>query len=248
VNEELHLSIVIPAYNEQDRLPATLERLANFLAQQSYSAEVIVVDDGSTDATREVVKTAMERYPFLGLICAPHRGKGHTVRQGMLAARGRYVIFCDADLSMPPELINAFPHALEDQAQVAIATREGVGSRRIGEPGYRHVMGRVFNLIVQLLAVRGFRDTQCGFKGFTRESARAIFTRQKIDGFGFDVEVLYLARKLGYRVVEIPIDWYYQPSSRVDPLRDTMRMFRDVLQVRWNDLMGRYGSDDAVRD
>lgn len=234
------LSLVVPAYNEQGRLPATLKRMRGFLSCQSFTYEVLVVDDGSADGTAAVVEEAMPSFPGLRLLREPHRGKGHAVRQGMLAARGRYVMFCDADFSMPVEEVVRFPEAMGNRHQIAIASREVKGARRIGEPRHRHLMGRVFNLIVRLLAVPGLQDTQCGFKCFTRGAAREIFSRQVIDGFGFDVEVLYLARKLDIGITEVPISWYYSPSSRVDPIRDTMRMFRDVLEVRSNDRKGLY--------
>jgi len=237
------ISLIVPAYNEQSRLPTSLEKMRSFLARQPFTCEVLVVDDGSRDRTPDVVKEAMARFPQLRLLQEPHGGKGRAVRQGVLAARGRYVMFCDADLSMPVEEVPKFPKALEDgRYQIAIASREVAGARRIGEPWHRHLMGRVFNLIVRLLAVPGLQDTQCGFKCFTREAAGEIFRRQVIDGWGFDVEVLYIARKLGIGITEVPIDWYYSPSSRIDPIRDTIRMFNEVLLVRANDRRGVYDS------
>jgi len=233
------LSIVIPAYNEAERLPATLDQLASFLRGEDYTAEIIVVDDGSTDGTIAVARDAVVE-PGVQIIAAPHRGKGAAVRQGMLAARGQARLMCDADLSMPAHEIPKLIAALAAGADVALATREGSGARRVGEPELRHLMGRVFNLLVRLLAVPDLNDTQCGFKAFTAASAEALFGRATIDGFGFDVEVLYLARKRHLRLAEVPIAWYYQPSSRVSPLRDTIRMVRDVLRVRWNDWRGRY--------
>lgn len=234
------ISLVVPAYNEQSRLPGTLEKMRAFLARQSFNYEVLVVDDGSADGTAALVEEAIPGFPGLGLLREPHRGKGHAVRQGMLAARGQYVMFCDADFSMPVEEVVRFPAAMAGGYQIAIASREVKGARRIGEPPHRHLMGRVFNLIVRLLAVPGLQDTQCGFKCFTQEAARKIFRLQVIDGFGFDVEVLYIARKMGVGITEVPISWYYSPSSRVDPIRDTLRMVNDVLQVRANDRRGLY--------
>ncbi len=237
------MSLVIPAYNEQGRLPATLEKLRAFLKKAPFSLEVLVVDDGSLDGTAALVEEVAPSIPGLKLLREPHRGKGHAVRQGMLAAGGRYVMFCDADFSMPVEEVPLFPKAMEKGFQVAIGSREVRGARRIDEPWHRHLMGRVFNLMVRFLAVPGLQDTQCGFKAFTYEAVQQIFRRQVIDGFGFDVEVLYLARKLGLPVTEVPISWYYSPSSRVDPIRDTLRMINDVLTVRSNDRKGLY---DAV--
>ncbi|MCL4534030.1 MAG: glycosyltransferase family 2 protein [Bacteroidetes bacterium] len=235
-----YLSLVVPAYNEQGRLPATLEKMQAFLTSQQFRYEALIVDDGSTDGTAAIVEGAMPDFPGLRLLKEPHRGKGHAVRQGMLAASGRYLMFCDADFSMPVEEVVRFPEAMGSSYQIAIASREVRGARRIGEPSHRHLMGRVFNLIVRVLAVPGLQDTQCGFKCFTREAAREIFARQVIDGFGFDVEVLYIARKMHLGITEVPISWYYSPSSRVDPVRDTIRMMRDVLEVRSNDRRGVY--------
>ena len=233
------LSIVIPAYNEAERLPATLVQLGSFLHGEDYRAEIVVVDDGSTDGTLSVAREAAPEPP-VALIAAPHAGKGAAVRRGMLAAAGQVRLMCDADLSMPAGEIPKLLAALAGGADVAVATREGAGARRVGEPYLRHLMGRVFNLLVRVLTVPGLHDTQCGFKAFTAASAEALFCRATIDGFGFDVEILYLARKRGLRLVEVPIAWYYHPSSRVSPLRDTIRMVRDVLRVRWNDWLGRY--------
>jgi dolichyl-phosphate beta-glucosyltransferase len=237
------LSIVIPAYNEAERLPATLTQLGAFLRGEGYPAEVVVVDDGSTDGTPAVARAAIATSPVhvpVRVIEAPHAGKGAAVRRGMLAAGGQVRLMADADLSMPAHEIPKLLAALAGGVDVALATREGTGARRVGEPYLRHLMGRVFNLLVRLLAVPGLHDTQCGFKAFTAASAEALFHRSTIDGFGFDVEVLYLARQRGLRLAEVPIAWYYQPSSRVSPLRDTIRMVRDVLRVRWNDWRGRY--------
>lgn len=240
MSERPYLTIVIPAYNEQLRLPGSLERLREYLDRQGYGYEVLVVDNGSSDATPEVAAAAAEQWSQFRCISIAQRGKGIAVKTGALAAKGERLMFCDADLAMPVEEIARFLPPLE-RAEVAIATREGAGSRRVGEPEYRHLMGRVFNLLVRLLAVPGFQDTQCGFKAFTRASAEAIFPRLTITGFGFDVELLYLARKYGLRVVEIPIVWYFQADSRVEPVRDTLRMLRDLARIRWNDLRGRYG-------
>jgi glycosyltransferase involved in cell wall biosynthesis len=236
-----HLSVVIPAYNEERRLPPTLDTLCSHLERAGIRYEVIVVDDGSADATAATLERAARRHPHLRVIRAPHRGKGHAVRTGMLAARGDFVLFSDADLSVSVEQMVTFPAALDDRVQVAIASREGPRARRHGEPAYRHLMGRVFNLVVQALAVPGVQDTQCGLKCFSRDSAQAIFRRLTIDGFGFDVEALFVARRLGYRVREVPVEWRSVPQSRVDPLRDTLRMFGDVLRVRLNAWRGVYG-------
>lgn len=234
------LSLVIPAYNEESRLPATLTRISEALEARGEPYEVLVVVNGSTDRTEDVVKAASERDSDIRLIVTPLPGKGRAVKIGIMAARGDRIVFADADLSTPIEEVIGLTERLDARHQVVIASREGTGARRTGEPYVRHLMGRVFNLVVQGLAVRGIQDTQCGFKAFTRAAAEDVFRRQQITGFGFDVEVLYLARKLRYGIREVPVTWAYAASSRVDPLRDTIRMFRDVLAVRLNDLRGLY--------
>jgi dolichyl-phosphate beta-glucosyltransferase len=234
------LSIVVPAYNEGRRLPETLPRVLDFVQTREYSSEVIVVDDGSTDSTAGVAEEIAGNAAFVRLIRNEHRGKGYAVKTGALAAEGDYVFLCDADLSMPiEEVTNFLPPALEGY-DVAIGSREVEGARRYDEPAMRHLMGRVFNTLVRLLAVRGFQDTQAGFKCFTREAAREMFPYQTMDGFGFDVEILFIAQKSGLRIVEVPINWYYMRNSRVSPLRDSVRMVREILQVRLNDWRGLY--------
>jgi glycosyltransferase involved in cell wall biosynthesis len=234
------LTIVIPAYNEESRLPATLTRVSEALELRGEPYEVLVVVNGSTDRTAEVVKRAATCDGNVRLIVTQLRGKGRAVKIGIGEARGDRIVFADADLSTPIEEVIALADRLDERHQVVIASREGSGARRVGEPYVRHLMGRVFNLLVQVLAVRGIQHTQCGFKAFTRQCAQDVFRRQRIVGFGFDVEVLYLARRLGYGIKEVPVTWEYAASSRVDPVKDTIRMFRDVLAVRWNDLRGRY--------
>ena len=211
-----------------------------FAEARSYPVEVLVVDNGSTDRTPEIVRSFAAQHPVLSLLHQPIRGKGAAVRKGMLEGRGDYLFICDADLAMPIEQVERFlPPALSDY-DVAIASREAPGARRFNEPWYRHLMGRVFNLLVRWLAVPGIQDTQCGFKSFRREVARDLFTTQVLDGWAFDVEVLYIARRRGYRIVEVPIDWYYGEGSRVSPLRDSWNMLREVLRVRANGRAGLY--------
>ena len=234
------LSVIIPAYNESRRLPATLDKILAYFARQPYTTEVVVVENGSTDTTADVVRRYMAEYPTVKLMRSQVRGKGNAVREGMLTCQGAYLFMCDADLSMPiAELDKFFP---DGQAtwDIAIASREAPGAVRHDEPPLRHLMGRVFNFLVKVIAIPRFEDTQCGFKCFKREVARDVFARQTLTGWGFDVEVLYIALKRGYRVVEIPIHWYYQSDSRVRPVHDTLRMIRELLLVRWNDVQGRY--------
>jgi len=246
-----NLSIVIPAYNEERRLPDTLQRVTEYLQRQPYSAEVIVVDDGSTDNTVTVAEAFAATHPWVRLIKNDHRGKGYAVRTGILAAQGEHVLFSDADLATPIEEERKLFRWLGEGYDIAIGSREGVGAQRISEPWYRHLMGRAFNFIVRLVAVGGFQDTQCGFKLFRGPVARRIFQQVQLYGAkaglvkggavtGFDVEVLFLARKAGYKVKEVPVAWRYGTNTKVSPIRDSIRMFRDVVRVRWNDVMGMY--------
>jgi len=248
------LSLVVPAYNEEQRLPVTLERVLAYLDGQDYSYEVIVVDDGSDDNTVDVIRPLLDKYSQLRLVENDHRGKGYTVRTGMLAARGEQVIFTDADLATPIEEIDKMLPFLQDGYDVVIGSREGLGAERHGEPFHRHLMGRVFNLMVRLVAVGNFQDTQCGFKGFRREAAHEVFNRLRIHGAdagviqggavtAFDVEVLFVTQRCGYRIKEVPVTWHYGVNSKVNALRDSIRMFQDVLQVRLNALRGLY--DDS---
>ena len=234
------LSIIIPAYNEERRLPLTLPQVVAFAQTQPYPVEILVVDNASTDRTAEIVRGAMAHYPHLRLLYQPVQGKGAAVRMGMLAGRGEYLFICDADLAMPIAQVTRFlPPALSGYG-VAIASREVPGAARYDEPWYRHFMGRIFNLVVRLLAVPGIQDTQCGFKCFSRACAHEVFSAQVIDGWAFDVEVLVIARRRGYSVVEVPIDWRYGPGSRVHPLRDSFAMVREVLRIRHYARSGRY--------
>lgn len=252
------LTIVVPAYNEERRLPATLASISAFLAAQPFDAEIIVVDDGSSDATVARATEAQQNHPALRIVRNDHRGKGYAVRAGMLLAQGRYVLFTDADLAVPMSEWAKLEPLLEAGNEVVIGTREGLGAHRIGEPRYRHFMGRVFNGVVRLIALGGIQDTQCGFKAFQREAAQHIFQSVQLYGDGaklvsgaavtaFDVEVLFLARKFGYRVKEVPVTWQYGEETKVDPVRDSWRNFADVLRVRWNDLRGRYAAATSVK-
>lgn len=249
--EHPFLSIVIPAYNEARRLPATLERILDYLDQQDYPAQVIVVDDGSTDGTATVARTYDEKHRRIEVIENPHQGKGATVRRGMLAADGDVVLFSDADLSTPIEEVDRLLSWFDKGYDVVIGSREGAGARRYDEPFYRHLMGRVFNTVVRMLTVQGIQDTQCGFKAFRCDVARDLFSRMRLytdDNkpvvgamvTAFDVEILYLAQRLGYRIREVPVEWHYSNETKVNPLKDSWRNLRDVLTVRWNALRGAY--------
>lgn len=252
------VSVVVPAYNEARRLPQTLARVNDYFHAQSYAAEILVVDDGSSDNTAQIVESFAQEHPRVQLIQNDHRGKGYTVRTGMLAARGHIVLFSDADLSTPIEELEKLLPWFERGYDIVIGSREGLGAQRIKEPFYRHIMGRVFNLIVQMLTVRGIQDTQCGFKAFRDEVARDVFARMQLYGdntkpvrggmvTAFDVEVLFIGSKSGYRIKEVPVQWRYGTETKVNPLKDSYRNFRDVLMVRWNDARGLYNGASAAR-
>ncbi|MCS6828343.1 MAG: glycosyltransferase family 2 protein [Caldilinea sp.] len=246
-SQTIFLSIIIPAYNEERRLPPSLEKVVAFLQRQTYKSEVIVVENGSTDRTTEVVQAFIEAHQDaedkvrLALLHSSP-GKGAAVKVGMLAAQGDYRFICDADLAMPIEEIVKFLPPVQRQGMfdIAIASREAPGAVRYNEPLYRHIMGRVFNLLVRMMAVPGIQDTQCGFKMFTRQAALHLFPLQQIDGWSFDVEVLYIARQHGLRLIEVPIHWHYQEDSRVRPVHDTVNMVRELLKIRRNGRAGLY--------
>ncbi len=240
--EPPNLSIIIPAYNEEHRLPGTLAAVASWVEGYAQTAEVIVVENGSTDGTVDVVREFQANCPFLELISGVPRGKGRAIRKGMLAAKGRLRFLCDADLSMPIEQLSRFlpPHA--NGVDVAIASREVPGAQRFDEPAYRHVMGRVFNWFVKLIALPGLQDSQCGFKLFTAAAAEDVFRSARLEGWGFDPEVLFIARKRGYTIREVPIDWYFNADSRVRLIHDTLSMVQEVLGIRLNDWRGVYNA------
>lgn len=237
------LSLIIPAYNEELRLPATLERIAAYLFASHREAEVIVVDDGSKDRTAEVAESFRERIPALRVVSnGVNRGKGFSVRHGMQEAHGRIALFTDADLSAPIEDAGKLLEALETQNyDVAIGSRALDRSLIIvHESPFREFAGIVFNKIVRLILWLPFVDTQCGFKAFRRERCSILFEQQRIEGFGFDPELLYLARRHGLRAVEIPVRWGHSYATKVNMLRDSFQMFLDVFQIRWNSFRGRY--------
>lgn len=255
-NQRPLVSVVIPAYNEQQRLPTTLDEVLRYLDQQPYTWEVLVADDGSTDGTAAHVQQVAARRSEVRLLALSHRGKGATVLSGALDAQGVYVLLCDADLATPIAEWEKLRPFLEQGYGVAIGSREGVGARRLGEPEYRHVMGRVFNLIVRAVALPGIHDTQCGFKALHSAVAHDLFPRMQLYSenarvvkgaavTAYDVELLFLARKRGYQIAEVPVEWHYGTETKVDPLRDSIRNFRDVLAVRLNDVRGRYHTGDT---
>ncbi len=238
----MDLSIVIPAFNEEKRLGRTLDKVRDFLKSRSYSAEVIVVDDGSRDATAALVKDRQREWPQLKLIeNGANRGKGFSVRAGALASQGAQVLFSDSDLSTPNEEYDKLVRFLNGPCSLAIASRDIEGSQvERHQAWYRENMGKIFNRIIRLLTRLPFKDTQCGFKLFTHKASREIFSRSRVERFAFDVEILWLAKKLSIPVREVPVRWINDPASRVDPIRDSSQMLWDVVRIRWNDLQGRY--------
>jgi dolichyl-phosphate beta-glucosyltransferase len=235
------LSIIIPSYNEELRLPATLERIAAYLGANAADTEVLVVDDGSKDRTAQVAESFRRVLPQLRVIPnGVNRGKGYSVRHGMQEARGDTVLFTDADLSAPIEEAPKLIEALRTY-DVAIGSRALDRSLiSVHESPFREFAGIVFNKIVQVVLRLPFVDTQCGFKAFRRERCRIIFEQQRIERFGFDPELLYLARHHGLQTVEIPVRWAHSPATKVNMLRDSIQMFLDVFTIRWNALLGRY--------
>jgi len=239
-------SIVIPAYNESTRLGATLEKVLAYVHTHEWDAEVIVVNDGSRDNTADIVRTFARKYPALRLVENPgNRGKGYSVRNGMLNARGRILLFSDADLSSPIEEVPKLLKALDEGADVAIGSRWLCAQTQIQrQPQYRQLLGRIFNLMLRITLNLQFKDTQCGFKAFKQRAAQAIFPLQKIERWGFDPEILFLARKFGLTVMEVPVAWGHNEGTRINPLVDGSRMFMEMLYIRWYDLQGKYYQGD----
>jgi glycosyltransferase involved in cell wall biosynthesis len=241
-------SIVLPAYNESARIADTLNKILAHNSKRGWNAEIIVVNDGSSDGTGEMVREYARKYPTLRLLENPgNRGKGYSVRNGMLHANGDILLFSDADLSSPIEEADKLFAALAEGADVAIGSRWLDPQLQIQrQPLHRQLFGRIFNLALRVILGLKFKDTQCGFKAFTRRSAYAIFPLQKIERWGFDPELLYLARKLAFVVRELPVAWAHREGTRISPLRDGIRMFGEMLKIRSHALRGNYTSTRAV--
>lgn len=240
--KECFLSIVIPAYNEEKRLLPTLGKICAYLSNQGFPYEVIVVDDGSTDNTLQMVRNfaCLDKHVVV-LANKQNRGKGYSVKKGMLSAKGEYIFFTDADLSTPIEEIEKCLPYLNNGYDVVIGSRSIPGSDiTIHQPWYREKMGKIFNFMVNMVLVKGIIDTQCGFKGFKNEVVKTVFNRCSIDGFSFDVEALYLSRKFNFKIKEIPIRWENSALSKVNPIRHSLQMFRDLFRIKIKDFKGYY--------
>jgi glycosyltransferase involved in cell wall biosynthesis len=243
-----NLSIVIPAYNEELRLRPTLNRVLNFIRLQAWDAEVIVVDDGSRDRTADIVRQHAESNGIVRLVQNPgNRGKGFSVRNGVLNARGQIILFTDADLSSPIEEAPKLLAAIEAGADIAIGSRwmrSELQTKR--QSVVRQVLGRVFNLLLRIVLRLDFKDTQCGFKAFRRAAAKAVFSLQRIERWGFDPEILFLARQAGFKTVEVPVRWGHDNGTRINPVADGSRMVADMLRIRWYSVSGKYGDGLGV--
>ena len=233
------LSIIIPAHNEENRLLNTLEQVICFLDKQTFTSEVIVVENGSTDKTLVAAQQYAKQYKQVRVIQS-ERGKGSAVKLGMLEAKGEYRFMCDADLSMPIEELTKFIPSSAKDFDIAIASREAKGAVRYNEPPYRHIGGRGINFLIQVLILPGLNDTQCGFKCFRADVAEKMFNLQTLHGWSFDIEILYIARQHGYDIQEIPIHWYHDAETKVRALPDAIRMFQDIFHIRANARRGIY--------
>lgn len=240
---KIDYSIVIPAYNEEARIGATLDAVVRCVEAKGWNAEVIVVDDGSTDHTAAIVQEFAAKHSYLRLLPnGKNQGKGYSVRNGMLHAAGDIVLFTDADLSSPIEEADRLFTAIRQGADVAIGSRWLERTRQtVRQPLYRRFFGRCFNLVTRMIMRLPFADTQCGFKAFTRSAAQAVFQLQQIRRWGFDPEILFIALKRGYKVREVPVTWGHDERSRISYLRDGLQMLTELLYVRWNAITGVYG-------
>ena len=243
-------SIVIPAYDESARIATTLDKVLAYAVAHQWRAEIIVVDDGSHDSTPDIIRSYIARNPSVRLVQNPgNRGKGFSVRNGMLHAQGEIMLFSDADLSSPIEESEKLFAAIREGNDIAIGSRwmrTELQTRK--QPLYRQLFGRIFNLLLRIVLGLNFKDTQCGFKAFTRRAATTIFPLQHIERWGFDPELLFLASRSGLQVAEVPVGWAHRDGTRLHPFKDGFRMAGDVLHIRWNSLVGRYKSSAAQKE
>lgn len=240
--ESLTYSIVVPAYNESQRISASLDKIVAYIAQQHWVAEVLVVNDGSRDNTAEIVREYVKRHPIVRLIENPgNKGKGYTVRNGMLQAQGDLLLFSDADLSSPIYESEKLFAEIRKGADMAIGSRwlqRELQTER--QPLYRQLFGRVFNLLLRMLLGVRFKDTQCGFKAFNRKAAQLLFSQQRVERWAFDPELIFLSSKYGLKVVEVPVEWAHDDRSKINPVVDGFKMFVELVKIRWADLTGKY--------
>lgn len=235
-NENIELSIIIPAYNEENRLGKTLDDIITYLKAKSFRAEVIISDDGSADQTADIALAKLQPsgVPFTIIRAVSNAGKGNAVREGMLKAKGRYRLFTDADLSTPITELDSFLTHLQNGYDIVIGSRALQGSKiEIHQSGMREMMGRIFNYFARCLAFKGIHDSQCGFKCFSADAAKTLFEKQKLLGFSFDVEIVYLAQKLNFKLLEAPVVWNHSAQTRVQLFSDPFYMFMDLLKIKW---------------
>ena len=238
------LSIIIPAYNEEKRLPATLNEVGAFLGKQPYSSEVWIINNNSTDQTGDIIQKYCSDFHFMKGLFEKQQGKGAAVRTGMLEARGEYLFMCDADLSMPIDQVNKFLPPQLEEVEIAIASREAQEAVRYNEPLTRHLGGRLMNWMIQIIALPGLNDTQCGFKCFSAAIAKDLFHHQTLTGWAFDIELLFIARKRGYSVREVPIPWTFHPGSKVNAIQDAIKILQDIRVIRQNHKQGLYDPEN----
>lgn len=243
------ITIVIPAYNEAARLGRTLDRILDFIQQEAWGAEIIVVDDGSSDGTADIAQTYARENPCVFLLSNPgNRGKGYSVRNGILHANGEFILFTDADLSSPIEEAPKLFRALEDGSDIAIGSRWAQPELQTQRQSLtRQILGRAFNGFLRLFLGLRLNDTQCGFKALRQPAAKAIFPLQRIEGWGFDPEILYLAEKSGFTIAEVPVVWAHDDRTHIHPLADGAKMIADMIRIRWYDLSGKYTNGPAVQ-
>lgn len=241
-------SIVIPAYNESQRLAPTLDKVLEYVAHENWNAEILVVNDGSKDDTADIVRAYSRNFPSVRLVENPgNRGKGYAVKNGMLHASGDVLLMTDADLSSPIHESKKLFRAIEAGADVAIGSRWVDPSlQSVRQPWYRQIGGRVFNLVIRVILGLGQKDTQCGFKAFSRSAAQRLFPLQQIDRWGFDPELLFLAKRFHMKVDEIGVEWAHDERSKINPLKDGFRIVNDAIQVRRNSMSGKYGTESAA--
>jgi dolichyl-phosphate beta-glucosyltransferase len=234
------VSIIIPAYNEESRLPSTLDEVGSFLVEQPYSSDVLIVNNNSTDRTKEIIQQYCEKYSFMQGLFEKKPGKGAAVQKGMLHSKGEFRFMADADLSMPIQELNKFLPPQLEGIDIAIASREAKGAVRYNEPFSRHLGGRLMNWMIQLFALPGLNDTQCGYKCFPAPIAEDLFQKQTLSGWAFDIELLFIARRRGYNILEIPIPWIYNNDSKVNAVQDAIKIIKDIRVILSNDKQGLY--------